>query len=104
VVEVPAEEGCIVTTFLSKGPAAVRCAACDVTGGIWVVWGVPMCPNCHAVWTADERFSAGSINDALGLSSSPEIHTADGHKRYCVEAERRTKAWVSERRAKARAA
>lgn len=91
--------------MLSREPKAdaPRCAICSITGAIWDVWHVPMCPTCHGAWLQDDRFTAGAINDALGLSNSPEEFTVAGHARYCAEAEKRTRAWVAELR-KARAA
>lgn len=80
---------------------APRCAICGITGAIWEVWGQSVCPRHHAEWIGDERFSVGSINDALGLSSSPEEFTEAGHKRYCAEATKRTAAWVRESKARA---
>lgn len=78
------------------GQPQARCSACGVTGAVWEVWGQPLCPTHHAEWMRDDRFCVESINGALGLSSSPEEFTVAGHKRYCVEAERRTRAWVAE--------
>lgn len=83
--------------------SAARCALCDFTGAIWEVWGVLLCPTHHAAWIADDRFGSGPINAALGLSDSPEAFTVAGHARYCAEAEKRTREWVTEQR-KARAA
>jgi hypothetical protein len=81
--------------------ATVRCVTCDTTGAIWDVWGAPLCPGCHGDWMADDSFSAGAINDALGLSNTPAEFTPEGHARYCAEATKRTTAWVVSRKSRA---
>lgn len=92
-----------MSAFSGGAASNARCALCGATGAVWDVWGVLLCPTHHANWLADERFSVEAVNGALGLSSAPEEFTPAGHARYCAEAERRTKAWVTEQ-AKARAA
>lgn len=87
----------------NTSPKRPACACCGKPGH-WNVWGVDVCIDCHAKWLADERFSAGTINAALGLSDEPEAFTPDAHTRYCAEATKRTNAWVAEQRQTARAA
>lgn len=74
-----------------------KCAACGALAS-WDVWELPICVACHGEWIRDERFSAGTINAALGLGNTPEEFTEAGHQRYCAEATKRTRAWVAERR------
>lgn len=72
------------------------CAGCG-NASETEVWGIRVCYPCHALWISDERFSSGVINAALGISNKPEDFTKANHERYCVEATKRTKAWLLER-------
>jgi len=87
---------------LNAAPKA-PCACCGAASET-SVWADRVCYPCHAAWMADERFSSGVINAAIGSSDAVEQWTPESHARYCAEATRRTKAWVAERRQKARAA
>lgn len=73
------------------------CAGCG-SPAQWEVWEQPLCSECHALWIRDDRFSAGAVNAALGISNDPKDFTEANHARYCAEATRRTKAWLVERR------
>lgn len=81
---------------LRAAPAASSCAACG-NASECEVWGHRVCYQCHSVWLADDRFSSGVINAALGISDKPEDFTKANHERYCAESKKRTAAWVLER-------
>lgn len=82
--------------MIREAPKATKCACCN-NNAICEVWSVPLCNDCNGLWLRDDRFGSGVINDALGLSDVMEQFTAEAHKRYCLEATKRTRAWVSER-------
>ena len=83
---------------LSK-PKSIPCARCGSASEA-EAWGIRICYRCHAEWMADERFSSGVINAALGVPNTVEQFTTQAHVRYCAEATKRTQAWAREPKAR----
>lgn len=82
--------------MIRETPKATKCSCCN-NSAICEVWSVPLCNDCNGLWLRDARFDNGTINAALGLSDVMEQFTVEAHKRYCVEATKRTATWASER-------
>ena len=83
----------------SKGPT---CATCPSPATVQC-WGIDLCAGCHGAWWLDPQFEAGAIEAAVGIDSKACPKPGDSAL-YCVEATKRTKAWATQQRAKARAA
>jgi len=64
------------------------CAVCG-QGSDFTIWGQRLCGPCAAVHHEDPRFTTGSVL-ATGIPDEP--------KPVAAEFERRTKAWVAERK------
>ena len=80
---------------VNEKPKSIPCAKCRKPSEC-EVWGFRVCYECHGRWIHDDRFSSGVINAALNISNEPEAFTPANHGRYCLEATKRTAAWLKE--------